>query len=138
MDGRVLLAQTPAISAESMNGSRLGEEIGRLRRIDLPAAFADYHRASGRWAEAALRAAARRPRPFARMVSGGCSSGLAYPGSRCRTLPQRQHSRRKPGGVRIRHNDYRIVAGIFYPSRIAYVRFVGTHEECDRINAEEV
>lgn len=39
---------------------------------------------------------------------------------------------------RIRHNDYRIVAGIFYPSRIAYVRFVGTHEECDRINAEEV
>ena len=39
---------------------------------------------------------------------------------------------------RIRHNDYRIVARFFYPGRIAYIRFVGTHREYDRINVEEV
>jgi mRNA interferase HigB len=39
---------------------------------------------------------------------------------------------------RIRNNDYRIVARIFYPGRMLYIRFVGTHREYDRINAEEV
>ena len=39
---------------------------------------------------------------------------------------------------RIRHNDYRIVARIFYPGRIVYIRFVGTHTEYDRIKVEEV
>ena len=39
---------------------------------------------------------------------------------------------------RIRHNDYRIVARIFYPGRMVYIRFVGTHSEYNRINAEEV
>ncbi|MDD9996076.1 MAG: type II toxin-antitoxin system HigB family toxin [Dehalococcoidia bacterium] len=39
---------------------------------------------------------------------------------------------------RIRHNDFRIVARVFYPGRIVYVRFVGTHEEYDRVNVEEV
>ena len=39
---------------------------------------------------------------------------------------------------RIRHNDYRIVVRIFYPGRTVYIRFVGTHREYDRINAEEV
>ena len=39
---------------------------------------------------------------------------------------------------RIRHNAYRIVARLFYPRRIVYIRFVGTHREYDRINAEEV
>ena len=39
---------------------------------------------------------------------------------------------------RIRHNDYRIVVRIFYPGRIVYIRFVGTHKEYDRINADEV
>ena len=39
---------------------------------------------------------------------------------------------------RIRHNDYRIVARIFYPGRMVYIRFVGTHSEYNHINAEEV
>ena len=39
---------------------------------------------------------------------------------------------------RISHNDYRIVARFFYQGRTAYIRFVGTHREYDRINAEEV
>ena len=39
---------------------------------------------------------------------------------------------------RIRHNDYRIVARIFYPGRMIYIRFVGAHSEYNRINAEEV
>ena len=39
---------------------------------------------------------------------------------------------------RIRGNEYRIVARIFYPGKEVYIRFVGTHGEYDRINAEEV
>ena len=39
---------------------------------------------------------------------------------------------------RIRGNNYRLVVRIFYPARIVYIRFIGTHAEYDRINAEEV
>ena len=39
---------------------------------------------------------------------------------------------------RIKHNDYRLVVRVFYPGRVVYIRFVGTHAEYDRINAEEV
>ena len=39
---------------------------------------------------------------------------------------------------RIQRNGYRIVVRIFYPGRKVYIRFVGTHQEYDRINAEEV
>ena len=39
---------------------------------------------------------------------------------------------------RIRGNNYRIVVRIFYPAKVVYLRFVGTHHEYDRINAEEV
>jgi mRNA interferase HigB len=38
----------------------------------------------------------------------------------------------------IKHNDYRLVVRVFYPGSVVYVRFVGTHAEYDRINAEEV
>ena len=39
---------------------------------------------------------------------------------------------------RIRGNNYRLVVEIFYPGRKMFVRFIGTHAEYDRINAEEV
>lgn len=35
-------------------------------------------------------------------------------------------------------NKYRLVAHINYPFRVLYVRFVGTHAEYDRINAEDI
>ena len=35
-------------------------------------------------------------------------------------------------------NKYRLVAKINYNTGIVYIRFVGTHTEYDRINAEEV
>lgn len=35
-------------------------------------------------------------------------------------------------------NKYRIVVWINYPYRIAYVRFIGTHREYDRIDAQSV
>jgi mRNA interferase HigB len=38
----------------------------------------------------------------------------------------------------IKGNDYRLVAHIHYHAGAVYVRFVGTHEEYDRINAEEI
>ena len=39
---------------------------------------------------------------------------------------------------RIKGNEYRLVVRVFYPGRIVYMRFVGTHAEYDRINAEKV
>ena len=39
---------------------------------------------------------------------------------------------------RIRGNTYRLVVEVFYPGRKVYIRFLGTHAEYDRINAEEV
>jgi len=35
-------------------------------------------------------------------------------------------------------NKYRLIVKFNYPFRIGYVRFIGTHAEYDRINAEEV
>ena len=35
-------------------------------------------------------------------------------------------------------NKYRIVAWINYPYRVVYVRFIGTHAEYDRIDAQTV
>ena len=39
---------------------------------------------------------------------------------------------------RIKGNDYRLVVRIFYPGREVYIRFVGTHADYNRINAQEV
>lgn len=38
----------------------------------------------------------------------------------------------------IKGNDYRLVVKINYSYRVVYIRFVGTHAEYDKINAEEV
>jgi len=38
----------------------------------------------------------------------------------------------------IKGNDFRLVAYINYPYRTVYIRFVGTHSEYDRIDAENV
>lgn len=35
-------------------------------------------------------------------------------------------------------NKYRLIAKINYPHGVIYIRFVGTHAEYDKINAEEV
>ena len=38
----------------------------------------------------------------------------------------------------IRGNHYRLIVKINYRHRIQYVRFVGTHDQYDRVNAEVV
>jgi mRNA interferase HigB len=35
-------------------------------------------------------------------------------------------------------NKYRLVVWINYPYRVVYVRFIGTHERYDRIDAQDV
>lgn len=35
-------------------------------------------------------------------------------------------------------NKYRLVVRINYKAKIVYIRFIGTHREYDKINAEEV
>jgi mRNA interferase HigB len=44
----------------------------------------------------------------------------------------------KEGRVNIAGNKYRIVVRINYPYRVVYVRFIGTHAEYDRIDAQTV
>jgi mRNA interferase HigB len=38
----------------------------------------------------------------------------------------------------IKGNDYRLVTAINYEFNIVYIRFVGTHKEYDKVNAEEI
>ena len=38
----------------------------------------------------------------------------------------------------IKGNDYRLIVAINYQLGIAYIRFVGTHAEYDRVNAAEI
>ena len=38
----------------------------------------------------------------------------------------------------IKGNTYRLVIAVKYEFQIAYIRFVGTHAEYDKINAEEI
>lgn len=35
-------------------------------------------------------------------------------------------------------NKYRLVVRINYPFRVIYIRFIGTHDEYDRIEAETI
>lgn len=35
-------------------------------------------------------------------------------------------------------NKYRLIVKIHYPSQVVYIRFIGSHEQYDRINAESV
>ena len=35
-------------------------------------------------------------------------------------------------------NKYRIVVWINYPYRVVYIRFIGTHSQYDRINAQSI
>jgi mRNA interferase HigB len=39
---------------------------------------------------------------------------------------------------RLRGGSYRLIVRINYTKRVVYIRFIGTHSEYERINAEEV
>lgn len=39
---------------------------------------------------------------------------------------------------KIKGNKYRLVAAVKYDFKIVYIRFIGTHSNYDKINAEEI
>jgi len=43
-----------------------------------------------------------------------------------------------PAVFNIAGNKYRIIVWINYPYRVVYVRFIGTHSQYDKINAQTV
>ncbi|MDE0343677.1 MAG: type II toxin-antitoxin system HigB family toxin [Deltaproteobacteria bacterium] len=56
---------------------------------------------------------------------------------------QREHPRASIVGrdrvvFRFKGNEYRMIVRVFYPGRLIYIRFIGTHTEYDRVNVEEV
>jgi mRNA interferase HigB len=38
----------------------------------------------------------------------------------------------------VKGNDYRIVCAMDYPRKAMYIKFVGTHDEYNAINAKEI
>lgn len=38
----------------------------------------------------------------------------------------------------IKGNNYRLITAVNYNFKIVYIRFIGTHREYDKINAEEI
>ena len=77
-----------------------------------------------------------RPEALAFIV--GCQADWASPADLKREISSA--SILKDGRVvfNVAGNKYRIVAWINYPYRVVYVRFIGTHAEYDRIDAQTV
>ena len=38
----------------------------------------------------------------------------------------------------IKGNDYRLIVAMHYNRQIAYIRFIGTHQQCDQIDATTI
>lgn len=38
----------------------------------------------------------------------------------------------------IKGNDYRLIVSLSYKLQIAYVKFIGTHKECDAVDAQTI
>ena len=66
------------------------------------------------------------------------ASRLGYAGRSQGRIPNASILRNNRVVFRIRGNNYRLVAVVFYASREVYIRFIGTHAEYNRINANEV
>ena len=100
-------------------------------------------RRSGRISAARASWAPERP-PAPSIAASGAAAGA--PAEVDRALPADVKatyagaSVLKSGRVvfNVRGNKSRLVARVNYPYRIVYIRFVGTHEEYDAINAETV
>jgi len=78
-----------------------------------------------------------RRRTAPRLVPRGAEGALGLSGGREAEIPQREH-RRDRVVFNIKGNRYRLVVRVNYELDVAYVRFVGTHEEYDEIDVREV
>lgn len=52
--------------------------------------------------------------------------------------PEGEHSQGWPGGVQHQGNDYRLIVLVQYAHGVLMIRFFGSHEEYDKIDAETV
>lgn len=60
------------------------------------------------------------------------------PGRNQRTIPQYQYSEKQASGFNIKGNDYRLIVAIAYQRGWMFIKFIGTHKEYDKIDAETV
>jgi mRNA interferase HigB len=78
------------------------------------------------------------PRSDSNMAQVRGGSRLGQPRRRRGRLPECQHSPGKRVCFKIAGNKYRLIVKINYRSRTIFIRFIGTHAEYDRINANSI
>ena len=53
-------------------------------------------------------------------------------------FPNARMLKNNRAGFEIRHNNYRLIAYIDYADKIVQIRFIGNHNEYDKINPETI
>ena len=57
-------------------------------------------------------------------------------GGRDEGSPEGERSQGQPGGINIQGNDYRLIAVVQYDHDVLMIRFLGSHGDYDKVDAE--